>query len=223
MSKIFNIEIIIGTLVILISFITALKVNKIKGKPDNLTHFYLYPLFALSLSSLTFTENIIQKLDPQIIPYLESSYIVIEITLLGFFFLKTLRQNRSINLLKIIFVVCLLIILYLIVRDNLKTYNYQATAISNLFFCLCSCIYFKQLFLNDPIVIINKDSTFWIVSGIFFYSTFSLPLYPISAYFRNNEIFAVSQTLILIINLLVIIMHLFFIKSFLCLIKQTKA
>lgn len=222
MSKIFKIEIIIGTVVILISFITALKVNKTKEKPDNLSHFYLYPLLAFSLSILTFTENVIKKLDHRVSPYFESVYIVFELFLLGIFFLKTLKSDPSVKSLKTIFILCLIIITGLILRNNFKTYNYEAAAISNLFFCLCSCIYFKRLFLNEPIIIITQDSTFWIVSGIFFYSTFSLPLYPISAYFRNNEVYAVSQTLILLINLLVIIMHLFFIKSFLCLLKQTK-
>ncbi len=223
MAKIFNIEIIIGTIIIMASFIIALKANKVKGKPLSLNRFYLYPLLALSLSSITFTENIIQKLDHRISPYFESIYIVIELFLLGLFFLTTLKNNQYSKSLKVIYIICLLIVIAIILKDNLKTNNFQATAISNLFFCLCSCIYFYQLFLNEPIVIINKDSTFWIVSGIFFYSTFSLPLYPISAYFKNTGNYSISQTLILIINLLVIIMHLFFIKSFLCLIKQTKA
>ena len=85
-----------------------------------------------------------------------------------------------------------LVVLYLTNRLSFpgvsKTYlSYGISAIGLTFLTLpCISYYFQLLRTNSEIDLFNKPS-FWIVSGIFFYSILSIPYYLLDNFFNTNK------------------------------------
>jgi hypothetical protein len=215
-----QIEIIFGTAVIFCSFIMALKITK-KNTSLHLKFFYLYPLLALCLSIFTITNNFVFTYSKLTVAIVENIYILLEPLFWGYFFLKLFDNKKAFFLTKIIFIFSVCLIIYLVVKNNLQNYNLQVLAINNLSYVFYCSIYFFDLFKNDPVKKLKSDTTFFIITGLFFYSAFSLPLFPVSDYFRSSN-YSLTVSIIWTVNFIIIIMHLFFIKGYLCLIKQTK-
>jgi hypothetical protein len=222
MRVLFKIEVIVGSLVILMSLLIAVFITKKKALPVYLQKFYLYPLLAFILSIFTITNNFIYKFSKTEISIAESIYVILEPLFWGHFFVLLFNNKRTKKLVIKISTIIILLIFSLVIVSNLKRFNHQVMAISNLSFCFYCSIYFANLFKDKPVKKLSIEPSFWIVSGIFFYAAISLPLFPFSDYFRGANSPEFYLPIISIVNLVIIIMHLFFIKGYLCLIKQTK-
>jgi hypothetical protein len=86
------------------------------------------------------------------------------------------------------------------------------------------CIYFyHKLFKDLPTKNIKSEPSFWIVTGLFFYSCLSVPFYTLNEYMRSSFTRIVYTNIFSISNILIIIMHLFFIKAYICTIRLHKA
>ena len=223
MQDLFIIEILAGSIVILCSLATSLYIRTKKNIPDYIQIFYLYPLSALFISFTTLTHELVFKMPKSNYNILVNLYFVIHLIFWYSFFTRYFGPGKRKLLVKRIFFITSLSVLTVIITTKFEFTNYKLGAVCNLNFVLYCLIYFISLFKNEPIYKISKEPSFWIITGLFFYSTFSLPLFPIFDYFRNNGLTQLSLTIVMVINLLIIIMHLFFIKGCLCLTRQHKA
>ncbi len=223
MNKLVNIEVIIGTIVIFCSLLIFLFVKKNITIPNYIKIFYLYPLTVFILSLITITDMYIYSMPRIFIDVFDNSILIIENIFWGIFFLRYFSNKKSKKYIKNIFISSLSIVLVLTIINKFNNQNFKIAAISNLGFTLYCLIFFISLFKNDPIKKITNDPMLWTVTGLFFYSVFSLPLFPLCEYFKNQNNFILAQVILCVINLLIIIMHLFFIKACLCLIRQHKA
>ena len=219
----FNIEIIFGTIVILCSFILSLGMFKKTGSPPYLKNFYLYPLLALLLSIFTILNNFTFQTLKVTKTAIENLYIILELFFWSYFFLNLFNTKRIKTLVRILFLLSFFLTIYLISNSALKSYNHKILSINNLLYVFYCCIYFFNLFKNTPTKKLKSDPVFFIILGIFFYAVFSLPLLSISDYFKNSNHQSLSAAIVCTINLTIIIMHLFFIKGYSCLIKSIKA
>jgi hypothetical protein len=215
-----KIEVIIGTAIILCSFFMALKVRK-KNILLHLRFFYLYPLLALCLSIFTIINNLIFNYSRLTIAVVEKAYILLEPIFWGYFFLKLFHNKSTYFITKNIFIFSISLTIYLVITSSLENYNLQILSINNLSYVFYCSIYFFDLFKNEPVKKLKSEATFYIILGLFFYSSFSLPLFPVSDYFRSTN-HSLSMLIIWAVNFIIIIMHLFFIKGYLCLIRSTK-
>jgi len=88
-------------------------------------------------------------------------------------------------------------------------------------FILCMYYYYK-LFDDEekPIVNLLKSPSFWIVTGLFFFSCITLPLFAILEYFYYKFGYRAAVYLLSFANLFIIIKHLFFIKAYRCAAKS---
>jgi len=209
--------------VILCSFILSLFIFRQQNIPPYLKNFYLYPLLALLLSIFTVVNNFILVAPKVSKSLVENIYIILELFFWGYFFLNLFNTKRIAVLTKTIFLLSIFLTIYLISSSDLKSYNHKILSINNLTYVFYCCIYFFNLFKNIPTKKLKSDPTFFIILGIFFYSVFSLPLLSISDYFKNSNHQSLSTSIVCIINLTIILMHLFFIKGYLCLLKLSKA
>ena len=106
--------------------------------------------------------------------------------------------------------------------DITKQVNFAFSIAYFILFVYC-VIYYLQLLNNIPQVILLKEPAFWVVTGVFFSSSLTIPIAFASNYFGFNYL----GKYVFIINILLvmpyIILHLFFIKAILCSTNPIKA
>ena len=223
MAQIFKLEIIIGTIIILSSLLTSILLRISLDNKIYFKYFYLYPLSAFLLSLVTIINYYFNSFSKSTVNTLQNVFVIIENVFWGFFFLKfSIERKTQKSYINKIFSLSLLTVLVLLFANKINTPNFKIVAISNLGFTLYCFTYFITIFKTEPKLKITKDPVFWIVTGLLFYSAFSLPLFPIAEYFKINNKITLTFVIISIINLLIIFMHLFFIKGFICLIRLHK-
>jgi|GEM_PF-1416024 len=223
MIQIFKIEIIVGTIVILFSTLISFSIRRCTAIPYHFKIFYIYPLTAFILSLVTITNYHIYSISKIYINIFENSILLIENIFWGVFFLSYFNKKKARNNIKKAFISSLLVVLILTIINKFDTPNYKIAGVSNLGFVLYCLIFLNNLFKNDPVKKISELSIFWIVIGLFFYAVFSTSLFPLCEYLKNQNNSMLLIVILCVINLLVIIMHLFFIKGYQCLIRQHKA
>jgi hypothetical protein len=86
-----------------------------------------------------------------------------------------------------------------------------------LIFCF---YYYYQLFKNIPTINLLKEPSFWIISGICFGMSAHIPFSTFGYYLYHNLSRQIYLSLAIIGVLSYGIMHLFFIKGFLCIIRK---
>lgn len=85
------------------------------------------------------------------------------------------------------------------------------------YFCL---FYYYSLFQSNFTFQLLKTSSFWIVSGIFFSMCLTIPIFCFLGFWKNLISEYLKHLLIGIIQISYGIMHLFFIKAYLCSIQK---
>lgn len=220
MSALNNIIIWIGTGVILISLILAVIVPK-----NNIAYmkgFFICPLISLlvSVNSISSRFYFLYPIEKNFL--IQSILHLFDLLFWTWFFLKVLNEKKDSRNVKILFVTTLLFACYLLFKSTSNS-NLHIHALSNMcktFFCI---FFYNNLFKKLPDQNILLKPSFWIVTGLIFYSCLSLPFYALSNYVKArfsplffSNIFAIS-------NMLIIIMYLFFIKAFVCTIRLHKA
>ena len=84
---------------------------------------------------------------------------------------------------------------------------------------ILSCIYFIRLFFSNQVIVVSREPSFCVVAGVFICMCVSLPFAAYKFFLLSNTNSQSSIYLILLFGY--IIMHLFFIKAYLCLMKPT--
>ncbi|MBS1509853.1 MAG: hypothetical protein JST86_03380 [Bacteroidetes bacterium] len=224
MPDFLKIEIYIGTIIILISFLFIIKVEKKYALPSHLRYFYFYALIALLRSAYTVINGIYLKLPPTVSIIVEDLLALFDFFFWGSFFSRLFIDRINKRVVRITFGVFLTILVTAIILNNLRTNNFKIIAVANLCFVVYCIIYYLDLFKTNPNRNLKSDATFMIVSGLFFYSAVSLPLAPIIDYFKNSntKFYPLSYAIAGVVNFGIITMYLLIIKGFSCLIRQTK-
>ena len=219
MHDLYDIVIWIGTGVILVSFIIALYITK-KDIPDYLKKFYLVPLITLLISANTILGAYINLYPKKlsILATIQNTLSLFDFIFWGFFFCYWLKQNS-----RFIFFSFFLIIILLRVSMGFSKVGFEIHAITNFGKTLFCIFYFYELFKAAPKLNLKNHPSFWIVTGLFFYSCISFPEYAVDNYLRTRLPREISRNLFSSTNIAIIIMHLLFIKAYLCSIRQPRA
>ncbi len=220
MATLNNIVIWFGTGVIIISFIIALSLSK--NSNNYMKGFFLCPLIALLVSINSIFGSIFFLYNQELCFLIQSFLFLFELLFWSFFFLKILKDKKDSMKIKILFSITLLISIYLIYFSNVDKRNLNIVALSVICKTIFCIFFYYDLFKNLSYRNILLEPVFWIVTGLIFYSCLSLPIYTLNSYIKlllpvfASNIFSIS-------NMLIIIMHLFFIKAYLCKIRLHKA
>jgi hypothetical protein len=154
--------VVIGTVVIFISFSIATAMRKNKAVPGYLKFFYLLPLihFLLSVQSIIYLMKIpcainVNKYGLQF----EKIIVALDLLFWMFFFtalFKNFRFNKFVKILCLISVS--LIIPYLI--NNIKSRDYDLIGFTNIIKCAFCIMYFFSIFSDIPNFDLKKDQKF---------------------------------------------------------------
>jgi hypothetical protein len=99
--------------------------------------------------------------------------------------------------------------------DITKQVNFAFSIAHFILFVYC-VIYYLQLLNNIPQVILLKEPAFWVVTGVFFSSSLTIPITFALNYFGINFIYKNLLLLSILFSLPYNILHLFLIKAILC-------
>lgn len=222
MSSVAKIINFIGTFIILATLISSIITSSFR-KIKHFKLFFIYPLLEFILSVKTVSSHFFVNRDIKISHTFESIFLILENLFWGILFIIFFSKKKNAPAIYIIFGCSLFIILSLIIQNNISSPNFKVSAISNLTFSIYCILYFSKIFQERPILSLYKEPSFWVFSGLLFYSILSLPLFPIADYELAHS---TSRNILLffsIINVQVIVMHIFFIKGILCSIHQHRA
>ena len=166
--------------------------------------------------------GIAPKFRSQFMAYINNLIALIELLVYYYFFYILLPNRKIKNLMKalaLFFVV--IIVVYVITRLNFLTnrftYISYLIGVTEFIFLLPPCFfYFYNILTVDSEVSLLKRPTFWIVTGILFYSLISIPYYLLNRYLsdRDTQLWSTLQAALYIIPFT--LNFAFLIKAFLC-------
>ncbi len=181
---------------------------------------FLYCFFAFLLAILSFIETNFYGIRYAAI--LLNFSLIIQLILLGNFILSALNSERLRKTLRIFLVIFVLILIVIIFQNKLTSMNSKAYSFSDLCLIIFAIFYYLQLFKDPPSQKLNDQPSFWIITGIFVGMGINTPLASFADYFKiHNSIIDDFFFYLIMINGY-LIMHFFFIKGFLCLMRTNK-
>jgi hypothetical protein len=146
----------------------------------------------------------------------------VELLVYFYFFRKILEGNKIKKILTgLVVIYSAIIIIFLTTKFGFVTnrYSYLAyiTGVIEFIFLLVPCVYyFLHLFKANSLLRLTDRPSFWIVTGIFFFSLISIPCYLLNKYLSNNykQLWPALQAALYIIPFT--LNFAFLIKAFLC-------
>ena len=146
----------------------------------------------------------------------------VELLVYFYFFRKILEGDKIKKILIGLTVLySIIIIIFITTKFGFITTRYRyisyITGAIEFVFLLVPCVYyFLQLLKTNSNVRLSKRPSFWIVTGIFFFSLISIPYYLLNRYFTSTE-FELRNLFIAVLYYIPFIANLIFlIKAFLC-------
>ena len=211
----------IGTVVILISFIMAIIIPI--NKRTYMKGFYIYSLIALLTSFNTILGSLFLLYNSKLFYIIQSTLNLCNLAFWTFFFLALLKDRIYSTIIYILFISTFLLAVSLLNLSYINKPNLQIRALINMCQTIYCIIFYHKLFKNITYQNILLEPSFWIVAGLIFFSCLSLPFYALNSYIKQEFPLIISANIFSISNMLIIIMHLFFIKAYLCTIRLHRA
>lgn len=193
------------------------------------TLFLLYLIFDFSILNTGLYLKYVSTLSTkEVNRFVDLSNLIIsllELFVYYYFFLQIFKTDSIRKALKAIFLVFLITITAFLISDaGLLDANYlytsQPIGAIEYIFLLIPCIHFLVILLNTNSKIdLFERPSFWIVSGIFFYSVLSIPYHLIESFLlsNNHQYRHVRKILSAVLFYVPISMNLVFLtKAFLC-------
>ena len=117
----------------------------------------------------------------------------VELFVYYYFFLKTIDNKKAVDLMKLsrLLFLCVIIV-FVTTRFRFLTTRYEYVAdiigVIEFLLLLIPCFYyFYKLIKDDPALILYERPSFWIATGILFYSVMSIPYLLIDGFLINNR------------------------------------
>lgn len=187
-----------------------------------MNQFHWYFAVGAILAIATFLKKYWVLYDQKLASLINSSCLLFHFIFLSAFIYCTLPYKKSI-LYRVIFLVCTVLIIFCLFTNNSYTLPSNAFAISNLGLVIFCCFYYYQLFEAVPTITLLKEPSFWIITGIFFCMCSTVPILAIRFYLLHNTSQKFYSTIEIVIPFAYGVMHLFFIKAYVCSIRFRRA
>ncbi len=139
------------------------------------------------------------------------------------FFISVLPDFLFKNWIKYASIVLLVLIVPSgIISMQSKLHHFYFIVAANLCTLLFCLVYIYSIFSGVPESILKHQSSFWIIVGVLFYTAVTAPIFLGYYYLGNSNIKSLLYILFPLTNIAIIIMHLLFIKAYLCIIRPPK-
>ena len=200
-------------LITIIAFIVSIK-HWNENRELNLITYYIGASVAIDLLCIYFELFIIGKF--WILSILIIIFIIVEITIFFIYLSRAINSTKLKIVIKAIYISFFILVSYLVsIRPIIFNNLVSGIAVIESFCLVFPCLfYFYELFTSRHIVLENQPS-FWVVTGIFFYNSCSIPIFLLTDYLNHKLI--IDNSVVLALNyILYSILFLLFIKAYLC-------
>lgn len=208
-------------LAMIFSFCISFNLKDDKRIKSYMRNFYWYPFVAL----VTILSHLIAS-------YFFINYVVIFVVLnnvallfhfsfLSIFIMRAANKKITLSI-KLLFILFFLMIVFFLIIHGVMKFNYSAFAIANFGLIFFSIFYYYELLTNLPTLNLKKEPSFWVVTGVFFCMATHLPVFSLLSYLSKKISYTNFNLLLAIPTLAYGIMHIFFIKAYLCSTRYLK-
>lgn len=207
----------------LASFIFSVRLMGNKKIPKYMNKFYWYSLVAALLGLYNFLYKHFNITSENVYDVLHSSLLLFHFIFLSHFIYQVVPNKKISKYIMLVFFLFLMVILFCLLTNDFSKNNSNAFAFTNLGLVLLCCLYYLQLFEEMPTINLLKEPSFWIISGIFFSMCATIPVSSLRGYLFSNIPYQLYLSMGGIGSFAYGVMHLFFVKAYLCSINQPKA
>jgi len=218
MPRLNNSVLWIGSVVILISFILALAINQRLKIRAYMRNFFLFPLIGLLLSTNTILSRFFFTYGDEVFYPIQSLLDLLSLCFWAHFFLNVFVNKNDLVKIRILFVSTVVTAIGLYIFSNHKQSNLHLLSVMNICNTIFCIFFYYRLFKRVPNQDIRFEPCFWVIAGLFFYSSLSLPFYSLNDYIRVTFP-AIAMYILAISNMMIIIMYFFFIKACICTVR----
>lgn len=210
--------IIIGTFIILITLVFIIYFTSKWEVPYYMRYFYAFPLTGLLISSNSIMWTFFHLYNKSIFNVAQEILNLIAFGSIYLFFFKIFSPKKNLNYLKFISYFLFIIYISLSVIKYLHNTNfpvYSILAISIIPYCF---IYYYTLLKSHPNLILFRNSTFWIVTGILIHTSIGSTIYNLYHFVpKSGSTIGLRSFLFSFVNISAIIFYLLIIKGYSCL------
>lgn len=216
--KLHSFIILLGTAIIFITFCVAIFFAK-KSKPFYYKYVFILIVMGLLLSTNTISaNNYIWLSGLRLRIFFEQLITLLQYLVTSLFFLEILKKTKFAKKIKWLLSLSILLQITLIIIVHLTNTEIRSGSLPNLIILIFVFFYLKDLMGTKRRLILAQSSTFWLVMGFFFASCIGFPVSCLIPFIsRTPEYANLHFQIFSIYNMSLIIMYLFIIKSYLCL------
>lgn len=178
--------------------------------------FYWYSMVAGLITTISFLQKKFYILNRPIWGLINNLLLLFHFIFLSLFIYGVLANKKFFRIMNVLFFTFIIIILFCLFTNNLSGQNSTAFAFTNFGLVIFCCFYYFQLFEDMPTVNLLDEPSFWIINGIFFCMSATIPVLALRYYSLNKMSVYIYSIIEILIPFLYGIMHLFFIKAYLC-------
>lgn len=203
-----------GYLIMSITLIVSFLFCYRKQNPSYLRFFPFYHLFACCIEVIAGQDFIADDSLPRVhySPY--NLFTVVEFIFFFFFILTQLTRRQYKLILCVAGSITLATLLSFLIYQAFNFSIWQGTMTTNIFFILGCLLYFLNTFKKSAYSDLLKEPSFWIMTGLFFYSVIEAPTLAIVLNYKFSH---AARLLYTIINgIAYTLLHLLFIKAYTC-------
>ncbi len=202
--------------------ILAIIIGAITFKSNSPTYIKLFPLFLLIRLSIEISAKYFIKRGQNNIPYY-NFLSILEIV----FYLYVFREIISIKYIRkvisiLLFTIPIIIIMNILFFQGIYIFHTYTFTISAIILLILSSLYFYYTFKKTEIILLHKEPSFWLTTGIAFFFTSTISIMGISNYISilPKLIIAQMHSALLIVNCL---FYILISIAFLCQINIQKS
>ena len=206
----------------LLSFLFSLKLICNKNIPYYMKGFFWYPTIGLIVMLPSLINAITLKFS-NLASAINNFSLVFHYIFLSVFIIRVMPKKKELVFLYSLFSLFLILIVFFLITNPITKQINQAFSICNFGLTIFCIIYYYKIFNNIPIISLWKEASFWIITGIFFCMAMNIPVTATIDYLHKRISLLNMMLLNSIITVSYGIMHLFFIKAYICAFRIQKA
>lgn len=183
--------------------------------------FFLYPVINMITTILQISTRYFHLFPTELFRTINLISLLFHFTFLSLFiyqFFKTKNERKYYQLLFLFFIILLTIF---IIKD-IYTHYVISFGIANTGLFVFCILYYNLLLRNTPNLYLFKEPSFWVITGILFGMSTTIPISFMGGYLYHNLPRNIFFSIASILPLGYGIMHVFFIKAILCSVQPQR-
>jgi len=206
-----------------LAFAFSLQTIRNKSVVAYMQGFYWYSVIAIILSGIGIVQFISNNSITGLLFLINKVSYIFHYVFLGAFISRVVKSHRVKRVLLFFLVIFLIVITYILIRTLNQHQSYVIQSITNFALVFCCLFYYFDLFENIPVKNLFKEPAFWVITGLFLCLTISVPLNTVRNFYLRNSSDGINLYAGAISGFAYGIMHLFFVKAYLCSINLKAA